>query len=726
MGQSIISFSGRRPIPERVQIGMKGEHNAEELVLVNLPEIADGQTETVEIVDRSGSVADALLLVDHKVLLTRTTMSMTGTLTAWAVVQNGTSVVWKSEKFFLEVKGLPSAEEMIEQQYPTAFEEAMGVTGANVTAANAAKTAAQASAAAAAASETAAGLSETAAAGSATNAANSAAAAETHKTAAAASAAAAANGATAAGLSADSAAYSAGEAANSEENAEAWANGTRDGEAVTSGDPAYQKNAKHWAGQADDRAEDAEAWSNGTRNGTAVASGDPAYNKNGQYYRQQAAGAMNNAHMFKRQAEAYAKGTMDGTPVPSGGVGYQDNAKHYAEQAAAQAAAAVAAITADAEGLPAGAEPTAVLDNGVLTIGVPKGDKGDTGRNGQDGISPTVTVTKSGSVVTISVTDGSGTTTATVSDGQDGEKGPTGATPNLTVGTVTTGAAGTQASANITGSAENPVLNLTIPRGSDGGGVPNGGTTGQALIKNSNTDQDVKWAAVDALPSGGYANQVLKKNNSNSAAEWGGYAVPTGGSANQVLAKNSGANGDLKWVNMSGGASTLGGLNNVMNYVDNAAYGDGLVYNGEQWTRGAPIHEAQITDDGNGIYHIDGVETVYYDIIEGYEVKVFDYSGENTVEYMVTAASEAYNEDAGENEYIVEILRYKANGKREKRIFTKRYVYDSDLGSYEPVYAEETPSGMVSNIEMVTQAMYDAKAQAGTLDAQTLYCIKEN
>ena len=702
MGQSIISFSGRRPIPERVQIGMKGEHNAEELVLVNLPEIADGQTETVEIVDRSGSVADALLLVDHKVLLTRTTMSMTGTLTAWAVVQNGTSVVWKSEKFYLEVKGLPSAEEMIEQQYPTAFEEAMGVTGANVTAANAAKTAAQTSAAAAAASETAAGLSETAAASSAANAANSAAAAETHKTAAGNSAAAAANSAAAAGLRADSAAYSAGEAADSEENAEAWANGTRDGEAVTSGDPVYQKNAKHWAGEADDRAEDAEAWSNGTRNGTAVASGDPAYNKNGQYYRQQAAGAMNNAQMFKRQAEAYAKGTRDGTPVPSGGVGYQDNAKYYAEQAAAQAAAAVAAIMADATGLPAGAEPTAVLENGVLTIGVPKGDKGDTGRNGQDGISPTVTVTKSGSVVTISVTDGSGTTTSTVSDGQDGEdgeKGPTGATPNLTVGTVTTGAAGTQASANITGSAENPVLNLTIPRGSDGGGVPNGGTTGQALIKNSNTDQDVKW---------------------------GGYAVPTGGSANQVLAKNSGANGDLKWANVSGGASTLGGLNNVMNYVDNAAYGDGLVYNGEQWTRGAPMHEAQISDDGDGIYYIDGVETVYYDIISGYEVKVFDYSGENTVGYMVTAASEAYNEDASENEYIVEILRYKANGKREKRIFTKRYVYDSDLGSYEPVYAEETPSGMVSNIEMVTQAMYDAKAQAGTLDAQTLYCIKEN
>ena len=31
------------------------------------------------------------------------------------------------------------------------------------------------------------------------------------------------------------------------EDSEAWANGTRDGVPVTSGDPAYQKNAKYYA-----------------------------------------------------------------------------------------------------------------------------------------------------------------------------------------------------------------------------------------------------------------------------------------------------------------------------------------------------------------------------------------------------------------------------------------------------------------------------------------------
>ena len=52
--------------------------------------------------------------------------------------------------------------------------------------------------------------------------------------------------------------------------------------------------------------------------------------------------------------------------------------------------------------------------------------------------------------------------------GIQGVKGETGITPNLTIGTVETGEPGTQASATITGDAENPILNLTIPRGMTG------------------------------------------------------------------------------------------------------------------------------------------------------------------------------------------------------------------------------------------------------------------
>lgn len=52
--------------------------------------------------------------------------------------------------------------------------------------------------------------------------------------------------------------------------------------------------------------------------------------------------------------------------------------------------------------------------------------------------------------------------------GPQGETGATGATPKLTIGTVTTGAPGTDASATITGTPEAPVLNFQIPRGNPG------------------------------------------------------------------------------------------------------------------------------------------------------------------------------------------------------------------------------------------------------------------
>lgn len=52
--------------------------------------------------------------------------------------------------------------------------------------------------------------------------------------------------------------------------------------------------------------------------------------------------------------------------------------------------------------------------------------------------------------------------------GDKGEKGAIGLSPNLTIGTVTTGNAGTQANATITGTTPNLELSLTIPQGENG------------------------------------------------------------------------------------------------------------------------------------------------------------------------------------------------------------------------------------------------------------------
>jgi len=65
-------------------------------------------------------------------------------------------------------------------------------------------------------------------------------------------------------------------------------------------------------------------------------------------------------------------------------------------------------------------------------------------------------------------------TTIIVSDST--ARGPIGNTPNITIGTVTTGAPGSSASASVSGNSANVLINLTIPRGNTG----NTGETGSA------------------------------------------------------------------------------------------------------------------------------------------------------------------------------------------------------------------------------------------------------
>lgn len=84
------------------------------------------------------------------------------------------------------------------------------------------------------------------------------------------------------------------------------------------------------------------------------------------------------------------------------------------------------------------------------------------GPQGEPGFSPIANVSKTGNTTTITITDEQGTTTAQVLDGTDGADG----TPNtLTVGSVVSGE---YASATITGTTPNQVLNLVLPQGEQG------------------------------------------------------------------------------------------------------------------------------------------------------------------------------------------------------------------------------------------------------------------
>ena len=98
-----------------------------------------------------------------------------------------------------------------------------------------------------------------------------------------------------------------------------------------------------------------------------------------------------------------------------------------------------------------------------LKDGIANGDF--KGEPGNDGKSPVVTVTAIENGHRVSITDKDGTKTIDVLNGQTGK---TGATPALTIGTVSSG---DKPSANITGTPENPVLNLMLQPGPQGPAV---------------------------------------------------------------------------------------------------------------------------------------------------------------------------------------------------------------------------------------------------------------
>lgn len=111
----------------------------------------------------------------------------------------------------------------------------------------------------------------------------------------------------------------------------------------------------------------------------------------------------------------------------------------------------VGTTTTGAPGTNASVTNVGTDDNLVLAFTIPAGEigpTGPTGPQGEQGIQ--------------------GLTGETGATGPTGPTGPQGETPTLSIGTVTTGDPGTEATATITGTAPNFILNLTIPAGPTG------------------------------------------------------------------------------------------------------------------------------------------------------------------------------------------------------------------------------------------------------------------
>ena len=175
-------------------------------------------------------------------------------------------------------------------------------------------------------------------------------------------------------------------------------------------------------------------------------------------------------------------------------------------------------------------KPSRGADGTPGATGAP-GKDGAPGADGKDGITPTIGKNGNwylGSADTGKPSRGAGGTPGAAgapgkdgapgADGKDGitpaigengnwylgntdtgkpSRGENGAVPDIQIGTVTTLPAGSDATASMGGTAENPLLNLGIPKGANGQGGSSGGTDISLGLTSATVGQTIKVKAVD-------------------------------------------------------------------------------------------------------------------------------------------------------------------------------------------------------------------------------------
>lgn len=110
---------------------------------------------------------------------------------------------------------------------------------------------------------------------------------------------------------------------------------------------------------------------------------------------------------------------------------------------------------------------TGTSDQPVLSFGIPEGVSGKDGKNGTDGFSPTITenVDNNDTLYKLDITTKEG---KIITPNLRGENGNDGIPATISIGDVTTGNSGTNASVTNTGTASAAVFNFVIPAGKKG------------------------------------------------------------------------------------------------------------------------------------------------------------------------------------------------------------------------------------------------------------------
>ena len=216
----------------------------------------------------------------------------------------------------------------------------------------------------------------------------------------------------------------------------------------------------------------------------------------------------------------------------------------------------VGATSTGAAGTNASVTNTGTSSAAVLNFTIPKGDKGDKGDTGSAGSAATIsvgTVTTGAEGSDATVTN-SGTSSAAVFDftiprgatgatGGKGDKGDQGDAATISVGTTTTGAAGTNASVTNSGTAGAAILDFTIPRGNKGDKGDKGDTGNPG---------DAATVTVGTVTTGAPGTSATVVNSGTSSAAVLDFTIPrgdkgeSGSGAGDMLAADYDPNGTVQ------------------------------------------------------------------------------------------------------------------------------------------------------------------------------------
>ena len=206
----------------------------------------------------------------------------------------------------------------------------------------------------------------------------------------------------------------------------------------------------------------------------------------------------------------------------------------------------------------------------------PKGDTGETPvitasasvSQGDPDENPSCTVIKTGTNVAPNfafvfenIKGDKGDTGATGATGPQGPEGPAGM-GTVTIGTTTTGLPGTSASVTNSGTAQDAILNFTIPQGATGANGADGADGAAATIAVGTVSTGAPGSAATVTNAGTSSAAVFNfsipqgatgANGADGADGADGVGVPAGGTAGQVLSKVDGTDYNTEWVTPSAG-----------------------------------------------------------------------------------------------------------------------------------------------------------------------------